>query len=135
MNLGAGSTTVCGISVASGSVGTLAGIPPPTPTPGFNGDNQAATSARLDTPTAALRIAGGHVLLVDSVNQRIRRVDQATAIVTTICGTGLAGYNGDGIPPVNANLNAPSHFFLDSASPPNLFFADSGNRRVRRFTP
>ncbi len=135
VNLGGTSVTVCGVTVAAGSLATIVGDPPPGVVQGFNGDNQAGTATQLDTPTAAVRTAAGHVLVVDSGNQRIRRVDQGTGLVSTLCGTGAAGFNGDGIPPVNAQVNGPTRLALDASTPQNLFFADAGNRRVRRFTP
>ncbi len=135
-NLGATSVTVCGVAVPAGNVRTVAGNPPATgPSQGFNGDNQLGTSTLLDSPASAVRTAAGHVLVVDAGNQRIRRVDQGTGLVTTVCGTGTSGFNADLIPPVNAHLNGPTHASLDGSSPPNLFFSDTGNRRVRRFTP
>ena len=62
-------------------------------------------------------------------------MDQTSTLVTTLAGTGTAGWNGDGIPPINAHLQGPRFLFLDGATPPNCFVADEGNRRVRRFTP
>jgi sugar lactone lactonase YvrE len=135
-NLGGTSVTVCGVVVGATSVATIAGAGPSGgPLQGFNGDNQAGTATLLDAPTHAIRDVSGHVLFVDRGNERIRRVDQSTALVSTPCGTGTAGWNGDGIPPVNAHLQGPRFLFLDQATVPNCFFADAGNRRVRRFTP
>lgn len=124
------------ISVLNGDVATIAGDPPATgPTQGFNGDNQFATATLLDTPGAVLTLAGGHLVVADTRNHRIRRIDAATGIVTTLAGTGTSGFNGDGLPPINAHLNEPGALFLDGSTPANLFFADAANRRVRRFTP
>lgn len=135
-NLGASTVTVCGVTVGAGSVATVAGDPPAGgATQGFNGDNQAGTVTLLDAPTHAVRDAGGHLLFVDRGNERVRRVDQASTLVSTLAGTGTAGWNGDGIPSVNAHLQGPRVLFLDGATPPNCFVADEGNRRVRRFTP
>ena len=127
---------VCGVPVAAGSVATVAGIPPATgPVQGWNGDNQAGTSTQLDAPAVAFRLGGGHVLLVDAGNQRVRRVDQTTGLVSTVAGTGIPGWNGDGLPSVNTHWNGPTHAWLDGSTPANLFLADAANRRVRRFVP
>jgi len=75
------------------------------------------------------------VLLVDAGNQRVRRVDQTTGLVSTVAGTGIPGWNGDGLPSVNTHWNGPTHAWLDGSTPANLFLADAANRRVRRFVP
>ena len=136
VNRGASAVTIVGVVVPAGQVGTIAGIPPGTgPLAGFNGDNQVGTSTRLFGPTDVAILPSGDVVLVDSGNQRIRRVNASSGLVSTIGGTGTAGFNSDGIPPVNAQINVPTACAVDGQTPPNLFFADSENKRVRRFTP
>ena len=133
-NLGASTVTVVGVAIAAGDVGTVAGIPPATgPTAGWNGDNQSAIQAWLDSPRDAWRLAGGHLLVVDEKNERVRRVDQGTGLIATVLGIGAAGYNGDGIPAVNAAVNAPARLTVDGTG--GVMVTDSTNRRVRRFGP
>jgi len=61
----------------------------------FSGDGGLATSADLNNPTAVAVDSAGNVYFSDQFNQRIRKVD-THGIITTIAGTGAAGYNGDG---------------------------------------
>ena len=121
--------------VPAGQVATICGIPPSGgPLPGYNGDNQTGIATRIWRPLDVLVTAANEVIFVDGNNQRIRKISTG-GIVSTICGTGAAGYNGDGIPPVNAHINGALAITLDKQSPANLFFSDAGNKRVRRFTP
>src|SRR5581483_10155386 len=53
-----------------------------------------------------------------------------TGVITTVAGTGTAGYSGDGIPAVSAELNVPYGVTEDGGG--NLYIADTGNHRIRR---
>jgi sugar lactone lactonase YvrE len=101
-----------------------------TGTQGFSGDSGLASAALLDSPTGLAISATGTLFLADTHNQRIRRIDAATGIITTIAGTGIAGYAGDGALATAATLNLPGPIALDAAG--NIFFADTGNHRIRR---
>ena len=65
---------------------------------GFSGDNSPATEAQLDTPDGVAIAPDGDVIIADSHNDRIRRVDHPTGIITTIAGSGENGYDGDDKP-------------------------------------
>ena len=96
---------------------------------GFSGDNGPATKARLDTPDGVCIAPDGDLVLADSHNDRIRRVDKATGVITTIAGSGRNGYDGDGKPAVDASLNTPNSV---ACSPDgNVYLADTLNYRVR----
>ncbi|WP_313954625.1 hypothetical protein, partial [Frankia sp. EI5c] len=69
------------------------------------------------------------IYIAEYGNNRIRKVD-ADGTITTIAGTGTAGYSGDGGPATAAELNEPSAVALSSDGA--LYIADSGNSRVRR---
>jgi hypothetical protein len=97
------------------------------------GDGKNASAASLNFPTAIVIDGGGNSYIADTSNHRVRRVDSATGIITTVAGTGVDGSSGDGGPATGARLNRPSGLALDSAG--NLFIADSGNSRVRKVTP
>jgi sugar lactone lactonase YvrE len=114
---------------AAGRVSTIAG----TGLAGFSGDGGLATAARLWRPHGIAVDNRGHVFVADSPNHRIRRIDLATGIITTVAGTGTGGYNGDGVPATRAHLNRPR--FLLVAPDQSLIIADTDNRRVRRVSP
>jgi Bacterial Ig-like domain (group 3)/NHL repeat len=110
----------------SGQITTIAG----TGVEGYGGDNGAATSAGLDTPTGVAVDGNGNVYIADSHNHRIRKVSSGT--ITTIAGTGAAGYSGDGGAATAAQLSLPSAVAIDSNG--NLYIADTNNQRIRRIT-
>jgi len=99
---------------------------------GYNGDNIAATSAQLNDPFHVALDSAGNLYIADSSNQRIRKVTVATGIITTVVGTGTAGYNGDNIAATAAKLNGATGVALDSAG--NLYIADTFNSRIRKVT-
>ena len=97
---------------------------------GFSGDGGPATSASFG-PTYGVAVdAQGDVFLADLINDRIRRVDAATGIITTVAGNGVEAYGGDGGPATSASLNWPYSVALDDKG--NLFIGDENNNRVRR---
>jgi len=97
---------------------------------GSSGDGDLATRAELDWPVAVALDASGNLFIADQRNQRVRRVDSASAIITTVAGNGADGFGGDGYRAVNARLSYPSGVVLDAAG--NLFIADTLNNRIRR---
>jgi trimeric autotransporter adhesin len=98
---------------------------------GFSGDGGPATDAELDGAIAVEVDAAGNLYIVDLFNQRIRRVDAVTKIITTIAGSaGPAGFGGDGGPATAASLNYPRDVVIDRSG--NLYIADSSNARIRR---
>ena len=92
------------------------------------GDGGPALAARFSTIQGVATDRLGNLYLSDTGNHRIRKVSQGT--VTTIAGTGVAGFSGDGGSALNAQLSFPYGLALDSAG--NLYVADLGNQRVRR---
>ncbi len=104
-----------------------------SPSGGFTpycGDGGPAINACLFYPRGLAMDAAGNLFIADSNNNRIRRVDAATQIITTVAGNGVPAYAGDGLPAVVASLNNPSWVSVDTAG--NLFIGDVGNFRVRR---
>ena len=97
---------------------------------GFAGDNGPAIAAELDSPAGLALDSAGDLFIADSHNQRVREVAAATGIISTIAGTGVAGFSGDGGVATAAQLDLPTALAFDAAG--NLYFADTGNHRVRR---
>ncbi|WP_372789241.1 hypothetical protein [Paraconexibacter sp.] len=95
----------------------------------FAGDNGLATNARLNYPEGVAAGPNNTILIADSDNHRIRRIDN-TGTITTIAGTGTGGFSGDNGPAINAQLNHPG----EVVAGPNdtILIADSRNRRIRR---
>jgi uncharacterized repeat protein (TIGR01451 family) len=101
-------------------------------TSGFGGDGGPATSAQLNSPSGIAVDAGGNLLIVDSGNQRIRKVTPG-GVISTLAGTGTSGFSGDGGPAASAQLNYPQGIVVDGSG--NVLIADSGNYRIRKITP
>ena len=97
---------------------------------GFAGDGGPAARALLNGPFDLAFDRAGNLVFADTFNNRIRRVDAATGVITTVAGNGKEGYSGDGGPATRAGLNQPYGVVVDRAG--NLYTADRLNRRVRR---
>ena len=112
----------------AGIITTLAG----TGRWGDSGDGGAATSALLNAPSGVLVDISGNVYFCDTGNQKIRMVT-STGIITTFAGTGTAGSGGDGGAASSAQLAGPRLLSLDISG--NVYFADSGNHKIRMVSP
>ena len=98
---------------------------------GFNSDG-AALTRQLDHPTGiAVDPAGAAVWFSDAGNQRVRLYSIGGGTVTTIAGTGTAGYSGDGATGSTLDLNNPDGLAYTAAGAGTLYIADAGNNRVR----
>jgi hypothetical protein len=92
------------------------------------GDGGPATNAGL-VPRGVALDASGNLYVVDAVS-RIRKVNTATGIITTVAGIGVHGFTGDGGPATSASFNDPQRIALDASG--NLYIADHMNNRIRR---
>lgn len=119
------------VIVSTGIITTIAG----DSIAGYNGDNIAATTAELNRPTSVALDASGNIYIADYNNNRIRELNITTGIITTIAGNGTAGYNGDNIVAITAELN-PSFWAFKIASDAigNIYIDDGGNHRIRKVT-
>lgn len=97
---------------------------------GFSGDGGPATRAALNNPFDVAFDRAGNLYFSDTFNQRIRKIDRKTGVVTTIAGNGAKGDSGDGGPALQAAMNEPYGIVFDRKG--NLYFADRLNSRVRR---
>ncbi|MBI3662703.1 MAG: SMP-30/gluconolactonase/LRE family protein [Acidobacteria bacterium] len=114
------------VEAASGVISTVAG----GSLPGSSGDGGPATNAALNGPLGVAVDAAGNLFIADTSNNRIRRIDAATGIITTVAGNGLAGFSGDGGPATNASLNYPYDVAVGASG--SLLISDMSNHRVRR---
>ncbi|MEL6824391.1 MAG: hypothetical protein AAFP70_21750, partial [Calditrichota bacterium] len=121
-----GNNRIRRVDAATGLISTVAG----TGDEVYNGDGIAATAANIYFPSGVHVDGTGNIFIADQVNQRIRRVDAATGLISTVAGTGDRVYNGDGIAATAANIFNPQDVYADGAG--NLFIADLGNQRIRR---
>jgi DNA-binding beta-propeller fold protein YncE len=108
-----------------GLITTFAG----TGTAGNVGDGGPAVQAQLDMPQGLAVDSAGNVYIADTLNHRVRRVG-ADGMITTVAGTGEAGYAGDGKPGPIAKLNLPTGLAIGFGD--TLFIADTGNNVVRQ---
>jgi RHS repeat-associated protein len=108
-----------------GTITTVVG----TGTAGFGGDGGPATQAELNAPGGIAVGADGSLYVADTANNRVRRVAPGGTI-TTVAGTGVAGFGGDGMPATQAELSGPLGLALGPDG--SLYVADTGNNRVRR---
>jgi uncharacterized protein (TIGR03437 family) len=99
---------------------------------GFGGDGGPATDAAFRFPRGVFAAADGSIYIADLANHRIRKVD-AGGIITTIAGTGVFGFSGDGGPATSAQLTSPSYVFADSEG--YVFFSSAVNGRIRVISP
>jgi sugar lactone lactonase YvrE len=117
---------------ATGLIHTIAGIGAPAEN-GDVGDGGPAAAARLNMPSDVAIGARGDIYIADMHHQRVRKVDAATRIISTMAGSGLWGYSGDGGPAIEAALAGPAGIDVvpDRGSGVTLYIADYYNGRVR----
>lgn len=108
----------------AGVISTVAG----TGVAGFFGDDSTATLAKLDSPAGVYVTNGGVIYIADRGNHRVRRVSTG-GVISTIAGTGVEGYSGDGGAATLAQLRSPSDVFVDTAGV--VYITDTNNHTLR----
>jgi len=116
----------------AGIISTVAG----NGNPSFSGDGGQAASASLTGPAGVALDSAGNLYIADLGNSRIRKVNTA-GIISTIAGSLLAGFSGDGGPATSARLFAPAGVAVDTAG--NVYILEAGNatgfgNRIRKVT-
>jgi hypothetical protein len=109
-------------------------------TPSYSGDNGPALAARMGQPYGQAADPAGRVVydhagnlwLADTDNNRIRKVD-TNGVITTVAGTGVGGYSGDGGPGTAAQINRPVDVAVGDDD--SLYFTDVYNNCIRKIDP
>ena len=109
--------------VEGGTITTFAGASP------YVGDGLSATQARVASPYGIAFDASGNMFIADSEQRRVRRVDAATGVITTLAGNGSTGSLGDGGQATAASLT-PRSLAVDAAG--NVYIGDIVANRVRK---
>ena len=97
---------------------------------GYRGDGGLATEASLNLPHEIQFDSNRNLYIAERDNHVVRRVDAKTAIISTLAGTGLAGFSGDGGPATQAQLRQPHSIAVDPKG--RLLICDVGNHRIRQ---
>jgi len=144
-----GSNRIRKIDGATGIVSTVAGVC----RYGFDGDNKAATRSMLNSPEAIVLDPWDNLIISDTMNHRIRKVEATTGLITTVAGNGDSGYDdknmggcgaarfvakesaglvkhGDGHPALEAVVNSPAGLAVDSQG--FLYICERGENKIRR---
>ncbi|MCM2357034.1 MAG: Ig-like domain repeat protein [Geobacteraceae bacterium] len=117
------------VDSGTGIITTVAG----NGTQGYSGDNGAATAASFDWPRDVTVDSSGNLYIADYINNRIRKVDSGTGIITTVAGNGTEAYAGDNGPATSASFdNLRGGVTVDSTG--NFYIADYNNNRIRKVT-
>jgi sugar lactone lactonase YvrE len=116
-----GNNRVRKITVSTGIITTVAG----NGIEGYSGDDGAATNAELSYPSGLALDSAGNLYIADLDNSVIRKVSKSSGMISTVAGTGAAGYSGDGGPATTAELSYPNGVALDASG--NIYIADQDN--------
>ena len=111
----------------AGKASVLAG----TGQTGYSGDGGKAAQATMFDPHGIVITASQQMYVADTRNHTVRKIDLKTGLISTVAGTGKAGYSGDGGPATKAEFNGTFAIDMDPRGR-NLYIADLGNRRVRK---
>ena len=115
------------IDLASGVITTVAGVAGKT---GFSGDHGPATKATFYEPHEIRFDRSGNYYVSDTKSHVVRRIDASSQIITTVAGTAMAGFSGDGGPANKAQLDLPIAVLVDGDT--GILVCDIKNHRIRR---
>ncbi len=121
-----GVSTIRRVNLKNDSIFTIAGSKNHK---GYTGDGGPARNAWLNEPWDITVDAANNIYFADRKNHVVRRINAITGVITTVAGTGVAGFSGDGGLATSARLNQPHGIYRDAIG--NLYIADYNNNRVR----
>jgi len=113
------------LDLRTGAIATVAG----NGVKGYSGDGGPAARAAFNAPHEIRFDRSGSLYIVERDSHVVRRIDARTNVITTVAGTGIPGFAGDGGPAANAQLNRPHSIAFDANG--DLLICDIGNHRVR----
>ena len=119
--------TIRKVTASTGIISTICG----TTVGGYSGDGGPASAAKVQGPLGICEDTSGNIYFADGGNNRIRRIDAGTGIITTIIGTGSGAYSGDGGLGISARVYIPRDVMADIYG--NLYIADYGNNKIRKY--
>jgi len=121
-----GSNRILRFDLTTKRINVIAG----TGTKGHSGDGGPAKAAQLSAPHEVRFDSKGNIFVAERDSHVVRHIDMKTQVITTVAGTGVAGYSGDGGPAAQAQLNQPHSIVLDKSD--NVLICDINNNRVRK---
>src|SRR5207244_3905814 len=117
------------LDLISGQLTNVAGIG----RPGYSGDGGPATKAEMHEPHELDFDRQGNLYVTDMRNHAIRKINAKTGLISTLAGSGQAGFSGDGGPATQALLNQPHSLCIKEnadGGASSMYIADVGNNRV-----
>lgn len=97
---------------------------------GYSGDGGLATDAAMNMPHELCFDRAGNIYVVERDSHAVRKIDRDSGVISTVAGTGEAGFSGDGGPATQAQLQQPHSIAFDSNG--DLLICDIRNHRIRR---
>jgi len=114
------------IALSTGIINTVVG----TGISGYSGDGGQATAAELNKPIDVKTDVSGNIYIADWSNNRIRKINKSTGIITTLAGNGISGYSGDGGQATAAEMQTPDGLAIDSSD--DVYIADGHYSVIRK---
>jgi len=121
-----GNARIRRVDAITGNITTYAG----NGSQGYTGDGGPATAAEVYQPYQLAFDTAGNLYFVDANTATVRKIDKTTNVITTIAGTGVQNYYGDGGKADTAQFISPTGIAIDKNN--NIFIADQANSRIRR---